>query len=143
LSASAGLAREERNGGLARAVRAPWRKSASNFRLPDASRPRLLTTLKLEAYSLDGACTNWAEEFFSRMRRAEQGHHHHIAGPYLLRYAQEASWREDHRRISNGDQVHAVSGLAMRRGPSEDFFADIGNGAARRDDVDKCADIRA
>jgi hypothetical protein len=48
-----------------------------------------------EAYSLDGACTNWAEEFFSRMRRAEQGHHHHIAGLYLLRYAQEASWRED------------------------------------------------
>jgi hypothetical protein len=43
-------------------------------------------------YSMDGACTNWAEEFFSRMRRAEQGHHHHIAGPYLLRYAQEASW---------------------------------------------------
>jgi transposase-like protein len=44
-----------------------------------------------EAYSLDGACTNWAEEFFSRMRRAEIGHHHHIAGAYLLRYAQEAS----------------------------------------------------
>ena len=52
-----------------------------------------------EAYSLDGACTNWAEEFFSRMRRAEIGHHHHIAGAYLLRYAQEASWREDHRRV--------------------------------------------
>jgi hypothetical protein len=52
-----------------------------------------------EAYSLDGACTNWAEEFFSRMRRAEIGHHHHIAGAYLLRYAQEASWREDNRRI--------------------------------------------
>jgi hypothetical protein len=47
-----------------------------------------------EAYSLNGACTNWAEEFFSRMRRAEIGHHHHIAGDYLLRYAQEASWRE-------------------------------------------------
>jgi transposase-like protein len=74
-----------------------------------------------EAYSLDGACTNWAEEFFSRMRRAEAGHHHHIAGPYLLRYAQEASWREDHRRISNGDQAHMVSGLAMKRGPSVDF----------------------
>ena len=51
-----------------------------------------------EAYSMDGACTNWAEEFFSRMRRAEIGHHHHIAGAYLLRYAQEASWREDNRR---------------------------------------------
>ena len=43
-----------------------------------------------EAYSLDGACTNWAEEYFSRLRRAEAGHHHHIAGAYLLRYAQEA-----------------------------------------------------
>ena len=42
-----------------------------------------------EAYSEDGACTNWAEEFFSRLRRAEIGHHHHIAGAYLLRYAQE------------------------------------------------------
>jgi hypothetical protein len=52
---------------------------------------------------------------------AQAGHHHHIAGPYLLRYAQEASWREDHRRISNGDHVHAVSGLAMKRGPSVDF----------------------
>ena len=74
-----------------------------------------------EAYSMDGACTNWAEEFFSRMRRAEAGHHHHIAGPYLLRYAQEASWREDHRRVSNGDQVDMVSGLAMKRAPSVDF----------------------
>jgi len=48
-----------------------------------------------EAYSLDGARTNWAEEFFSRLRRAEIGIHHHIAGPYLLRYAQESSWCED------------------------------------------------
>jgi hypothetical protein len=32
---------------------------------------------------LDGACINWAEEFFSRMRRAEIGHHHHIAGAAL------------------------------------------------------------
>jgi len=55
------------------------------------------------------------------MRRAEAGHHHHIAGPYLLRYAQEASWREDHRRVSNGDQVDMVSALAMKRGPSVDF----------------------
>ena len=47
-----------------------------------------------EAYSLDGASTNWAEEYFSRLRRAEIGIHHHIAGAYLLRYAQESSWRE-------------------------------------------------
>jgi transposase-like protein len=74
-----------------------------------------------EAYSLDGACTNWAEEFFSRMRRAEIGHHHHIAGAYLLRYAQEASWREDNRRVANGAQVSRVAGLALTSKPSIDF----------------------
>jgi hypothetical protein len=74
-----------------------------------------------EAYSSDGACTNNAEEFFSRMRRAEIGHHHHIAGTYLLRYAQEASWREDNRRVSNGDQTRAVAALAMKKSQSVDF----------------------
>jgi ISXO2-like transposase domain len=74
-----------------------------------------------EAYSMDGACTNWAEEFFSRMRRAEIGHHHHIAGPYLLRYAQESSWREDNRRAKNGDQVSRLASLAMKQKPSVDF----------------------
>ena len=74
-----------------------------------------------EAYSLDGACTNWAESYFSRLRRAEIGHHHHVAGTYLLRYAQESSWREDHRRTSNGEQVNRIVALAMSRKPSVDF----------------------
>lgn len=74
-----------------------------------------------EAYSMDGACTNWAEEFFSRMRRAEIGHHHHVAGAYLLRYAQEASWREDNRRVPNGDQVRRIATLSMAHKPSVDF----------------------
>jgi transposase-like protein len=74
-----------------------------------------------EAYSADGACTNMAEEYFSRLRRAEIGHHHHVAGAYLLRYAQEASWREDHRRTSNGEQVSRIAGLAMKAKPSVDF----------------------
>ena len=76
-----------------------------------------------EAYSLDGACTNWAEEYFSRLRRAEVGIHHHIAGAYLLRYAQESSWREDNRRVSNGDQVNRIAHLALKRGKSVDFTA--------------------
>jgi hypothetical protein len=54
-------------------------------------------------------------------RIAFAGHHHHVAGPYLLRYAQEASWREDNRRVSNGDQVQRVSMLAMKQKPSVDF----------------------
>ena len=72
-------------------------------------------------YSIGGACTNAAESYFSRLRRAELGHHHHIAGPYLLRYAQEAAWREDLRRVSNGEQTHGVVGLAMGCPPSVDF----------------------
>lgn len=55
------------------------------------------------------------------MRRAEIGHHHHIAGAYLLRYAQEATWREDNRRESNGAQVSRLTGLAMSSKPSVDF----------------------
>jgi transposase-like protein len=74
-----------------------------------------------EAYSADGACTNMAEEYFSRLRRAEIGHHHHIAGAYLLRYAQEAAWREDNRRNTNGEQVQRVAGNALNRKPSVDF----------------------
>ena len=38
-----------------------------------------------------------------------------------LRYAQESSWREDNRRVSNGDQVNRVAALAMKRGKSADF----------------------
>ncbi len=72
-------------------------------------------------YSIDGACTNGAESYFSRLRRAELGHHHHIAGPYLIRYAQEAAWREDLRRVSNGEQADGVVGLAMGCPPSVDF----------------------
>ena len=74
-----------------------------------------------DGYSLDGACTNHAKSYFSRLRRSELGHHHHIAGPYLVRYAQEAAWREDLRRVSNGEQVYGVVGLAMRCNPSVDF----------------------
>lgn len=55
------------------------------------------------------------------MRRGEAGHFHHIAGPYLVRYACEAAWREDYRRTSNGDQVRNVAALAMMRPPSVDF----------------------
>ncbi|MGE0829105.1 MAG: IS1595 family transposase [Hyphomonadaceae bacterium] len=75
----------------------------------------------LEAYSDGIACTNQAESFFARMRRAELGHHHHVAGPYLIRYAQEAAWREDNRRVDNGGQVRRVASLALSRNPSIDF----------------------
>lgn len=45
-----------------------------------------------------------AIRFFSRLRRAEIGIHHHVAGDYLQAYATEMAWREDVRRQSNGNQ---------------------------------------
>jgi hypothetical protein len=74
-----------------------------------------------QGYSIDGACTNGAESYFSRLRRGELGHHHHIAGPYLVRYAQEAAWRDDLRGVSNGEQAHGIVGPAIRCKPSVDF----------------------
>ena len=69
----------------------------------------------------DGACTNGAESYFSRFRRAEAGHHHHLAGPYLNRYAQEMAFREDHRRDDNASQFRRVVELVAANGPSVDF----------------------
>lgn len=54
------------------------------------------------AFMDEGVCTNQAESFFSRLRRAEWGQHHHISGRYLGCYAREMAWREDNRRMSNG-----------------------------------------
>jgi transposase-like protein len=65
------------------------------------------------AFMDEGVCTNQAESFFSRLRRAEIGTHHHIAGPYLNAYASEMAWREDHRRAANGNQAALVAGAAM------------------------------
>lgn len=73
------------------------------------------------AYSLDGACTNQAESFFSRLRRSEIGIHHRVGGRYLGRYASEMSWREDYRRTSNGEQWNMVAALALSHGKSNEW----------------------
>jgi len=61
-----------------------------------------------ECYSDGQACTNSAESYFSRLRRAEIGTHHSVAGPYLSAYAEEMAWRENQRRNSNGSQYIAL-----------------------------------
>jgi ISXO2-like transposase domain len=63
------------------------------------------------------ACTNDAESFFAPMRRAEIGH----AGPYLIRFAQEMAWREDHRKDPNGFQVDKVVAVVVKNKLSIDF----------------------
>ena len=65
------------------------------------------------AFSRDGACTNQAESFFARLRRAEVGQHHRISGKYLGFYAAEMAWREDNRRLANGALHQAATGAAL------------------------------
>ena len=52
---------------------------------------------------------NGAESFFSRLHRAEAGHHHNIAGAYLARYAQEGMWPEVHHLNDNACRFAAWS----------------------------------
>lgn len=66
-----------------------------------------------QVYSDGQSCTNQAESFFSRLRRAEMGIHHHVSGPYLYAYAAEMDWREDNRRISNGEQYRKMVTAAL------------------------------
>ena len=72
-------------------------------------------------YSIGGACTNAAESYFSRLRRAELGPPSSHRRALFAPLRQEAAWREDLRRVSNGEQTHGVVGLAMGCPPSVDF----------------------
>jgi transposase-like protein len=74
-----------------------------------------------EAYSTQEANTNQAESFFSRLRRAEIGTHHKIAGPYLASYAAEMDWREDNRRVSNGEQYLIAASAIAKHGVSDQW----------------------
>jgi hypothetical protein len=72
-----------------------------------------------EFKSEDGACSNEAESWFSRLRRAEFGIHHRISGQYLYQYANEMAWREDRRREPNGLHWRRVIGAALHHPKSE------------------------
>lgn len=71
-----------------------------------------------QVYSTPESNTNQAESFFSRLRRAEIGIYHHIAGRYFDRYAAEMAWREDVRRMPNGHQFLLLIAYAAWSGSS-------------------------
>ena len=74
----------------------------------------------IEYKSDDGACTNDADSYFSRLRRAEYGVHHRI-GNRLDAYASEMAWREDRRRVSNGEQSKEITSLALKHPVSREW----------------------
>jgi transposase-like protein len=73
------------------------------------------------AYADGEISTNQAESYFSRLRRAEIGIHHHIAGPYLHAYANEMAWREDNRRVSNGVLYLMATDAALKHPVSKNW----------------------
>lgn len=66
-----------------------------------------------EVYSDHGKHTNWAESYFSRLRRMVVGQHHHVSPQYLHQYANQAAWLEDNRRVSNGGLAFGLAANAM------------------------------
>lgn len=73
------------------------------------------------AYSMDGAHTNFAESFFSRLRRMVSGQHHFVSPQYLYQYANHAAWLEDHRKEDNGALVARTVGNALAAPVSRTF----------------------
>ena len=64
-------------------------------------------------YSDHGKHTNWAESYFSRLRRMVVGQHHHVSPQYLHQYANQAAWLEDNRRVDNGNLAYGLVQNAM------------------------------
>jgi transposase-like protein len=65
-------------------------------------------------HMIDGIHINGVEGQNSRIRRAETGVYLQINSRHAQAYADELSWRDDHRRVSNGQQFQTVLSQAGR-----------------------------
>ncbi len=65
-----------------------------------------------------GVNNNQAESFNRRMRRSVEGIYLNPSNKYLSDYAAETAWREDARKLSTGQKLRHVLGVAMRVGLS-------------------------
>lgn len=65
-----------------------------------------------KSYAEGKISTNQAESFHARMRRSEKGVHHRIS-QHLAPYANEMAWREDNRRVSNGEQFLTIAAAGL------------------------------
>ncbi len=73
-------------------------------------------------FSKDGVHNNFAESFFARVQRCEEGVHYRIWGHNLDLYGQEISWREDYRREDTGTLWRRLIG-AVADAPQSRRFA--------------------
>lgn len=69
----------------------------------------------------DGANENQAESYFGRFRRMCMGQIHRLNRKYLDVYANEVAFREDWRRIGNGEFLRELLSRCLRTPPSSDW----------------------
>lgn len=69
----------------------------------------------------DGTTNNLAESYFSRFRRMQYGQMHRFGNLYLANYANEAAFREDTRRQSNGAIFLEVTKRCAKTRTSRDW----------------------
>lgn len=69
----------------------------------------------------DGTTNNLAESYFSRFRRMQYGQTHKFGNLYLANYANEAAFREDTRRQSNGAIFLEVTKRCAKTRTSRDW----------------------
>lgn len=69
----------------------------------------------------NGENTNQAESYFSRFRRMQYGQTHKMSNKYMDHYANEAAYREDTRRTSNGAIFSDIVTRCAKAQVSRDF----------------------
>jgi len=69
----------------------------------------------------DGTTNNLAESYFARFRRMQYGQVHKFGIEYLANYANEAAYREDTRRWSNGDIFDDIAKKCARTRTHHDW----------------------
>jgi len=74
-----------------------------------------------EAYSHNGAHTNWVESYFARLRKMIGGQHHWVSAKYLYQYAEHSAWLEDHRDTDIEGLVKRITTAAMEAPKSAKF----------------------
>lgn len=78
----------------------------------------------------EGQHVNQSEGFTARQDRAEKGIYLNVEPKYLLDYAVETAFREDHRRLPPGKVADRVAFHAMNVGPSQ-WWANFSKGHHR------------
>lgn len=65
-----------------------------------------------KSYAEGDRSTNWAENGHTRLRRSHKGVHHQMP-VHLQGYVDEMTWRDDHRRMSNGEQFLTIAAAGL------------------------------